>query len=273
MEIEMEAEIEMKTKTKTKTEMEMEMEMEMELKAKPEEAKPKVNPKPRSGAPAAKIYGYIRVSGGAETGPAEGVQLAALRESGAAAADIFRDRPSAGQDGRPAYETLLKLLRPGDTVVVKSLDRLGGDYTEIIREWNRLTRELRVHIRVTDMPFLDTRGQLRDFRGSGPLAAGIVLEVLGRAAEAERAARRARQAAGVEAARARGAKFGRPRKAQPEGFAALLEQWRAGSISARSAAGRMGVNHKTFLAWAADAQPLCSDLGAPPQTPARAFSP
>ena len=135
----------------------------------------------------------------------------------------------------------------GDVLIVKSIDRLGRNYAEILEQWRVITKGKRACIVVLDMPLLDTR---RDTDLTGTLIADIVLQLLSYVAQVEREFIRQRQAEGIAAAKRSGVRFGREAKAKPEGYADCLRDWQAGRISARQAAAALGVCHKTFLRWA-----------------------
>ena len=196
----------------------------------------------------AQMYGYARVSTREQN---EARQLIALRELGVEDRHIFTDRQSGKDFDRPAYRRLMRRLRPGDTLAVKSIDRLGRDYSEILEQWRILTRERHIGIVVLDMPLLDTR-QERDLIGT--LTADIVLQLLSYVAETERSFIRQRQAEGIAAARARGQAFGRPRLEIPAAFAEVYHRWRLGELNSRTAATRLGVSQPTFLRWAHEAR-------------------
>ena len=174
-------------------------------------------------------------------------QRLALLEFGIKERDIFLDKQSGKDFARPAYQRLLKKLKPDDTFVIKSIDRLGRNYDEILEQWRIITKEKRAAIVVLDMPLLDTR-QGRDLTGT--LIADIVLQLLSYVAQTEREFIRQRQAEGIAAAKARGVRFGRQPMKRPEQFGPLYEEWTSGRISARCAADRLGIAHKTFLKWA-----------------------
>lgn len=188
------------------------------------------------------IYGYLRVSTREQN---EARQLIALEAFGVDA--LYMDKQSGKDFDRPAYRALLEVLRPGDVLAVKSIDRLGRNYEEILDQWRVITKEKGAAIVVLDMPLLDTRNN-RDLIGT--LIADIVLQLLSYVAETERAFIRQRQAEGIAAAKARGQKFGRPRKERGEEYERLLKKWRAGEISANQAGRQLGVSHKSFLRWA-----------------------
>lgn len=189
-------------------------------------------------------YGYIRVSAKDQN---EARQRIAMQEFGVEERHIFLDKQSGRDFERPGYRRLLKKLKPGDTLVLKSIDRLGRNYDEILAQWRHITKEKRADVVVLDMPLLDTR-QGRDLTGT--LIADIVLQLLSYVAETERAFIRQRQAEGIAAAKARGVRFGRRPLPRPVDFAALAAAWQNGEISAREAARRLHISHTTFLRWA-----------------------
>ena len=141
---------------------------------------------------------------------------------------------------------LLKKLKPGDTLVIKSIDRLGRNYDEILEQWRILTKEKKVDIVVLDMPLLDTRNG-RDLTGT--LIADIVLQLLSYVAQTEREFIRQRQREGIDAAKARGVHCGRNEKQRPENYDTVLRQWRNGELSGREASTQLGVAHTTFQRW------------------------
>ncbi len=141
----------------------------------------------------------------------------------------------------------MRKIRPGDTLVIKSIDRLGRDYSEILEQWRIITKEKRATVVVLDMPLLDT-SKGKDL--TGKLIADIVLQLLSYVAQQEREFIRQRQAEGIAAAKARGVCFGRKPKRKPVNYEQILEKWQNGQISARRAAKELDINHKTFLKWA-----------------------
>lgn len=189
------------------------------------------------------MYGYIRVSTREQN---EDRQVIAMRKFGVPDSNMVTDKQSGKDFARPGYRRLLRKLKPGDTLVLKSIDRLGRNYDEILEQWRLLTKEKHVEIVVLDMPLLDTR-QGRDLMGT--LIADIVLQLLSYVAQTEREFIRQRQAEGIAAAKARGVRFGRKPKKRPEEYERLREEWRAGRISARAAARELGVAHRTFMKW------------------------
>jgi len=190
-----------------------------------------------------KLYGYARVSSKDQN---EARQMIAMSEAGIEAEDIFLDKQSGKDFNRPQYCRLMRKLKKGDTIVIKSIDRLGRNYDEIIEQWRIITKEKEAAIVVLDMPLLDTR-QGRDLTGT--LIADIVLQLLSYVAQTEREFIKRRQAEGIAAAKARGVKFGAKPKEKPAQFEACREAWRNGELSARAAAKELGVSHKTFLRW------------------------
>ena len=191
-----------------------------------------------------KLYGYVRVSTREQNLDR---QLVAMREFGVVEALIYQDKLSGKDFDRPAYRRLLKRLKPGNTLVIKSIDRLGRTYEEILEHWRIITKEKGAAIVVLDMPLLDTR-QGRDLTGT--LIADIVLQLLSYVAQTEREFIRQRQAEGIAAAKARGEHLGRRPKEKPDNYPAVYKLWCNGEDSARGAVSRLGVNHKTFLKWA-----------------------
>ncbi len=170
---------------------------------------------------------------------------------------IFRDRQSGKSFLRPGYQSLLDALKPGDVIVIKSIDRLGRNYEEILEQWRMITREKKAEVIVLDMPLLDTR-QGRDLTGT--LIADIVLQLLSYVAQTEREMILQRQAEGIAAARERGVRFGRPPLSRTGQFRVLREQWLQGETSARAAARLLGISHKTFLRWCRETD---GDKGTP----------
>lgn len=191
-------------------------------------------------------YGYVRVSTRDQN---EERQMIAMREFGITEPHIFLDKQSGKNFERAQYKKLMRKIKTGDTIVLKSIDRLGRNYDEILEQWRIITKEKQVRIVVLDMPLLDTR-QSRDLTGT--LIADIVLQLLSYVAQTERDLIRQRQAEGIAAAKANGVKFGRERMPLPSNFTPVYGVWLRGEISAREAARRLDVTHKTFLRWATE---------------------
>ena len=192
-----------------------------------------------------KIYGYVRVSSQEQN---EDRQLVAMAESGVVRGNIFIDKQSGKDFERPNYKKLIKRLRPGDTLIRGSIDRLGRNYDEIIDQWRIITKEKQAAIVVLDMPLLDTRARGQDLTGT--FIADLVLQILSYVAQTEREMIRKRQAEGIAAAKARGVKFGRRPKEKPPEYPAVLKAWQSGELSARAAAKCLGITHQTFQSWA-----------------------
>lgn len=187
------------------------------------------------------LYGYARVS---TRGQKEDRQLTALTEFGVTAEHIVVEKQSGKNFDRPLYQQLVRAFRPGDVLAIKSIDRLGRNYEEILEQWAYITKTCRAAIVVLDMPLLDTR-EGRDL--TGMLVADIVLQLLSYVAQTERENIRRRQAEGIAAARARGGLLGRERIELPEDFRDLAELWQEGGISSRNAARELGISYQTFL--------------------------
>jgi DNA invertase Pin-like site-specific DNA recombinase len=195
-----------------------------------------------SGIAKATVYGYIRVSTREQN---EARQVDAMKQFGVDC--MLMDKQSGKDFDRPAYQRLLEELRPGDVLVVKSIDRLGKNYSDILEQWRIITKEKEAAIVVLDMPLLDTRSN-RDLTGT--LIADIVLQLLSYVAKTERAFIKQRQREGIAAAKARGQRFGPPCKERPEKLDDYINKWAAGEISAREASRKLHVAHTTFLTWA-----------------------
>ncbi len=186
------------------------------------------------------IYGYIRVSTREQN---EDRQLIALREVGVDGKRVYMDKQSGKDFERPQYKKLLRKIKKDDLLYIKSIDRLGRNYEEILQQWRVLTKEKGADIVVLDMPLLDTR-RGKDLMGT--FLSDIVLQVLSFVAENERANIRQRQAEGIAAAKDRGVKFGRPPKALPEAFQTAYMQWSTGEITGTAAAKICNMPLPTF---------------------------
>ena len=192
-----------------------------------------------------KVYGYVRVSTKEQN---EDRQLLALLAYGVEEKRILVDRQSGKDFNRPQYQRLIKKMKPGDTLIIKSIDRLGRDYGEILNQWRIITKELRVSIVVLDMPLLNTRQKERDL--TGVFIADLVLQILSYVAQTEREFTRQRQAEGIAVARTKGVCFGRPPQERPAAFERLRDAWYSDEIPARFAAKQLGISHTTFMVWA-----------------------
>ena len=189
-------------------------------------------------------YGYIRVSTREQN---EDRQRIALREMSIPEQNVFMDKQSGKDFQRPQYKRLLRRLKKDDLLYIKSIDRLGRNYGEILEQWRILTKEKGIDIVVLDMPLLDTR-RGKDLMGT--FLSDIVLQVLSFVAENERTNIRQRQAEGIAAAKARGVRFGRPPKPLPENYHSAYQRWKAGTITGRDAARECGIALSTFRYWA-----------------------
>ena len=191
-------------------------------------------------------YGYIRVSTVAQH---DDRQRIAMEEFGIAEDHIFTDKQSGRDFDRPAYNKLMARLSPNDTLVVKSLDRLGRDYEEMIHQLDIITHEKDAFIVVLDMPILDSRNKYGDDL-TAKLVLNIVIQIFSYVAQMEREMNQRRTREGIAAAKARGVKFGPEPMERPDQFEAWKRAWEAGEMSAREAARRLGIHHSTFLKWA-----------------------
>lgn len=186
------------------------------------------------------VYGYVRVSAKDQN---EDRQIIAMREVGVSEKNIYMDKQSGKDFKRKQYKRLVRKMKKDDLLYIKSIDRLGRNYEEIIEQWRHLTKEKRIDIIVLDMPLLDTR-RGKDLMGT--FLSDIVLQVLSFVAENERSNIRQRQAEGIAAAKARGVKFGRPPKPLPENFHTVYQRWKNGKITGTRAAEECNMPITTF---------------------------
>ncbi|MCI8534148.1 MAG: recombinase family protein [Hungatella sp.] len=187
-----------------------------------------------------KTYGYVRVSTKEQN---EDRQVLALNEVEVPKENIYMDKQSGKDFNRPMYQHLLKKIKEGDLLYVKSIDRLGRNYEEILEQWRIITKDRKADIAVLDMPLLDTR-RGRDLMGT--FLSDIVLQVLSFVAENERGNIRQRQKEGIEAAKLRGVKFGRPPKPLPENFVQVYKRWLKKEINGIQAAELCEMSVPTF---------------------------
>lgn len=185
---------------------------------------------------ASTMYGYARVSSREQNLDR---QLDALRAFGVEDGAVYADKASGKDFERPAWHRLMGELRPGDVLAVKSIDRLGRDYAEILDVWRDVTKVRGVFVVVLDMPVLDTREERDGI--TGVLIADIVLQLLSYVAQIERENIRQRQAEGIAAAKARGVSFGRPRKKRPANYQETREAFWGGRITRKEAAARCNI--------------------------------
>ena len=185
-------------------------------------------------------FGYARVSSSDQN---EDRQLIAMSEQSIPPERVFTDKQSGRDFERTAWKSLMENLKPGDLLYIKSIDRLGRNYEEIISQWRVLTKERGVDIVVIDMPLLDTR-RGKDLLGT--LIADLVLTLLSYVAHNERDNIRQRQTEGISAAKARGVRFGRPKKKPPENFNDLVKQWEYGKLTLQALLEQTGLKIATF---------------------------
>ena len=186
------------------------------------------------------VYGYIRVSSKDQK---EDRQQIALKEVGVERLNIYVDKQSGKDFNRPQYKKMLQKLKKDDLLYIKSMDRLGRNYEEILQQWRMLTKEKGVDIVVLDMPLLDTR-RGKDLMGT--FLSDIVLQVLSFVAENERTNTKQRQAEGIAAAKAQGIKFGRPPLPLPDNFYEVHKAWRSKKITLKQAAEACNMPVGTF---------------------------
>lgn len=185
-------------------------------------------------------YGYIRVSTRDQN---EDRQRIAMQDLAVPEENIYMDKQSGKDFQRPQYLKMVKKFKQDDLLYIKSIDRLGRNYGEILEQWRILTKERGVDIVVLDMPLLDTR-RGKDLMGT--FLSDVVLQILSFVAENERASIRQRQAEGIAAAKARGVQFGRPPAPLPEDFPLAYREWRSKKLSLRQAAAACSMPTGTF---------------------------
>jgi len=186
------------------------------------------------------VYGYARVSSSDQNAER---QIIALRQTGIADRQIYVDHRSGKDFNRPAWRKLVRKLHAGDVVVVTSLDRFGRNYEEMLTQWRDLVKIRGVHIRVLDMPLLDTTtGQVL----LAVFIADLVLQILSFVAQSEREHIHERQRQGIAAAKARGVRFGRLPIVLPENFRELANKVQNHELSIRKACALCGISHLTF---------------------------
>ena len=192
-----------------------------------------------------KIYGYIRVSTIAQH---DDRQRLAMKEFGVEEQFLFADKQSGKDFDRPAYQALLGQIGAGDTLVVKSLDRLGRNYDEVLEQWRIITKEKGAFIVILDLPLLDTR-EKRVGDLTGTLISDIVLQLFSYVAQTEREMNHQRTMEGIAAAKAKGTQFGRTPLIKPDNFESIYAEWKKGALSEREAARILNVSRPTFHKW------------------------
>lgn len=188
-----------------------------------------------------KKYGYIRVSS-KDQNPER--QYIALKSCEVMKENIFIDTISGKSFDRPEYIKMLQNLQRGDVVVIKSIDRLGRNYGEILEQWRKITKEIGANIQVIDMPLLNTNTFREDL--TGVFISDLVLQILAYVAETERSFIKQRQAEGIAAAKARGVQFGCRKAEVPEGFEKYCKLWMQNKMSLRKAAELLDMSYSTF---------------------------
>ena len=196
------------------------------------------------GGRANRVFGYARVSARDQN---LARQMDALRAFPVRSANIYADKSSGKNFDRPQYRALVRRLRMGDVVVVKSIDRLGRNYAEILEEWRYITKKKGVFIVVLDMPLLDTRTQRGDI--TGVFLCDVVLQLLSYVAQIERENIHQRQAEGIAAAKARGVRFGRPALERPADYEKTKQAFEGGALTRKQAAALLNVSESTFSRW------------------------
>ncbi len=186
------------------------------------------------------VYGYIRVSTREQNIER---QMISLQEAGVSEKNIYIDKQSGKNFQRPAYKKMMAVIKEGDLIIVKSIDRLGRNYQEIMEQWSIITKEKKADIRILDMPLLDTT-KTKDLLGT--FISDVVLQLLSFVAENERDNIRQRQAEGIAAAKARGVRFGKPVIPMPDNFPELYQQWEAKNLSINELAKLCNMGRSTM---------------------------
>lgn len=186
------------------------------------------------------IYGYVRVSSIEQN---EDRQMIALKRAGVHDSHIYMDKQSGKDFHRANYEKLVSRFQEGDLLYILSIDRLGRNYAEIQNQWRILTKEIGVDICVIDMPLLDTRNG-KDLMGT--FIADLVLQILSFVAENERENIRKRQEQGIEAAKKRGVRFGRPESKVPDNFKKIVKAWEQGNLKIDEVLEKCQMSKSTF---------------------------
>lgn len=187
-----------------------------------------------------RTYGYCRIS---DKDQNESRQIKAMIDTGVDERFILLDKQSGKDFNRPQYQILKNALRQGDLLIIKSIDRLGRNYKEIIKEWQEITQEIKADIKVLDMSMLDTTLH-KDLLGT--FISDLILQVLAYVAEQERANIKQRQAEGIAVAKAQGKHLGRPRAGYPEDFNEVYSRWKGNQITAKRAMQELKLKTTTF---------------------------
>lgn len=186
------------------------------------------------------VFGYVRVSSKEQN---EDRQMISMDQAGVPNNNIYIDKQSGKDFNRPNYKRLMKKLHSGDTLFIKSIDRLGRNYEEILNQWRIITKEKSVDVVVIDMPLLDTRHEKNLL---GTFISDIVLQLLSYVSETERTNIKQRQAEGITAAKKRGVKFGRPIKEMPPNFGELITKWEKKELTMQEILKTYDMSESTF---------------------------
>ena len=187
------------------------------------------------------VYGYVRVSSKDQN---EDRQVITMRDMQVPEENIFIDKQSGKDFNRPQYRKMLRKVRESDLIYIKSIDRLGRNYEEILEQWKIITKDRGADLYVIDMPILDTR---REKNLLGTFISDLVLTLLSYVAENERTTIRQRQAEGIAAAKARGIHFGRTPKPLPDNFYEVYQQWKMKKLTVKEAAEKCGRPQTTYF--------------------------
>jgi len=187
------------------------------------------------------IFGYARVSSKEQNTDR---QYFALREAGVPERNIFIDKQTGREFNRKAYQKLLVLIKPNDLLIITSIDRLGRNYKIILEQWRYITQDLQAHIRVLDMPILDTTNQKEGLLGV--FICDMVLQVLSYLADSTWENIKTNQRQGIERARQAGKHLGRPKRKLPPNFEEVYIKWKNGEITALMAMETLGLRKTTF---------------------------
>lgn len=190
-------------------------------------------------------YGYVRVSSKDQNIDR---QIEALKSIGVDEQYIYIDKSSGKDFARSEYMKLKNILSQHDTLIVKSIDRLGRNYGEILSEWREISNEMKVYIKVIDIPLLDTTKTFEDLTGT--FISDLVLQILSYVAEQERIMIKQRQAEGIAVAKSKGVKFGRPRVKRPAKFDSVYEQWAKKELTTKEAMKILKLKETSFLKFA-----------------------
>lgn len=196
------------------------------------------------GAMEIRRFGYARVSSKDQNLTR---QISALKEAGIDKRNIFTDRQSGKDFDRPGYRKLVEKLQKQDELYIKSIDRLGRNYNEILEQWRFLTKVKGINMMVLDFPLLDTRHSSGGV--TGEFIADLVLQILSYVAQVERENTHQRQKEGIREAQRRGVRFGRPRLPIPDEFDKVADTVRQKKISLRKGAGMLGISYTTLRNW------------------------